>query len=198
MKRIFTISISLIAILAIGLTGINNNNINNSNSIGTAFAQMDPEDPAMMEDMEMNDQDMMTTMSNQSEGMKMMNWTGTIDVKSTIGEAFKSKVTVNIIDAINAAQTNVGANSFVKKAELTPAHGYLVYKILVVDENMKKYKVIVDPGNGQVLMKKEVTWYDDDEHEKMKYGGEKYDKYSGHDDSYDQKNMMKMTNDMKY
>jgi uncharacterized membrane protein YkoI len=195
MKRIFTISISLIAILAIGLTGINNNNINNSNSnnIGTAFAQMDPEDPAMMEDMEMNDQDMMTTMSNQSEGMKMMNWTGTIDVKSTIGEAFKSKVTVNIIDAINAAQTNVGANSFVKKAELTPAHGYLVYKILVVDENMKKYKVIVDPGNGQVLMKKEVTWYDDDEHEKMKYGGEKYDKYSGHDDSYDKNKMMKMT-----
>ena len=200
MKRIFTNSIFLIAILAIGLTGINNNNINNSNSnnIGTAFAQMDPEDPAMMEDMEMNDQDMMTTMSNQSEGMKMMNWTGTIDVKSTIGEAFKSKVTVNIIDAINAAQTNVGANSFVKKAELTPAHGYLVYKILVVDENMKKYKVIVDPGNGQVLMKKEVTWYDDDEHEKMKYGGEKYDKYSGHDDSYDKNKMMKMTNDMKY
>ena len=198
MKRIFTISISLIAILAIGLIGINNNNINNSNSIGTAFAQMDPEDPAMMEDMEMNDQDMMTTMSNQSEGMKMMNWTGTIDVKSTIGEAFKSKVTVNIIDAINAAQTNVGANSFVKKAELTPAHGYLVYKILVVDENMKKYKVIVDPGNGQVLMKKEVTWYDDDEHEKMKYDGEKYDKYSGHDDSYDKNKMMKMTNDMKY
>jgi len=198
MKRIFTISISLIAILAIGLIGINNNNINNSNSIATAFAQMDPEDPSMMEDMEMDDQDMMTTMSNQSEGMKMMNWTGTIDVKTTIGEAFKSKVTVNIIDAINAAQTNVGANSFVKKAELTPAHGYLVYKILVVDENMKKYKVIVDPGNGQVLMKKEVTWYDDDEHEKMKYGGEKYDKYSGHDDNYDQKNMMKMTNDMKY
>jgi uncharacterized membrane protein YkoI len=200
MKRIFTISISLIAILAIGLTGINNNNINNSNSnnIGTAFAQMDPEDPSMMEDMEMDDQDMMTTMSNQSEGMKMMNWTGTIDVKSTIGEAFKSKVTVNIIDAINAAQTNVGANSFVKKAELTPAHGYLVYKILVVDENMKKYKVIVDPGNGQVLMKKEVTWYDDDEHEKMKYGGEKYDKYSDHDDSYDKNKMMKMTNDMKY
>jgi hypothetical protein len=41
---------------------------------------------------------------------------------------------------------------------------------MVVDENMKKYKVIVDPGNGQVLMK-EVTWYDDyDEGLKMKYG----------------------------
>jgi hypothetical protein len=45
---------------------------------------------------------------------------------------------------------------------------------MVVDENVKKYKVIVDPGNGQVLMKKEVTWYDDyDEEHKMKYGEEK-------------------------
>jgi uncharacterized membrane protein YkoI len=193
MKRIFTTSTFLIALLAIGLIGMNNNNHNNS--MGNAFAQMDPEDSAMMEDMEMNDG--MMTMSNQSDGMKMINWTGTIDVKSTIGEAFKSKVTVNIIDAINVAQTNVGANSFVKKAELTPAHGYLVYKIMIVDENMKKYKVIVDPGNGQVLMKKEVTWYDDDEEHKMKYGEEKYNKYN-HDDDYDQKKMMEMTKDEKY
>ena len=60
-----------------------------------------------------------TTTNATSEIYDKVNWTGTIDVKSTIGEAFKSKVTVNIIDAINAAQTNVGANSFVKEAELT-------------------------------------------------------------------------------
>ena len=145
-----------------------------------AYAQED-------EMMGMEDEDMMMTMSsNQSKEEMKLN--GTIDVKSTIGEAFKSKVTLNIIDAITAAQTDVGANSVVKEAELTPAHGYLVYKIMVVDENHKKYKVIVDPGNGQVLMKKEVTWYD--EHEKMKYGDEKGDKY-GHDN----KMMMK---DKKY
>ena len=43
-----------------------------------------------------------------TEEMKMK-LNGTIDVKSTIGEAFKSKVTVNIIDAITTAQSNVGA-----------------------------------------------------------------------------------------
>jgi hypothetical protein len=65
---------------------------------------------------------------------------------------------------------------------------------------MKKYKVIVDPGNGQVLMKKEVTWYDD-EHDKMKYGEEKYDKYGGgHDykDDYDKMKMMMTMKDKKY
>jgi hypothetical protein len=51
------------------------------------------------------------TLSNQSE--PMANWTGTINVKSTIGEAFKSKVNVNMIDAINAALVNVGLNSTV-------------------------------------------------------------------------------------
>ena len=127
------------------------------------------------------------------------NLTGTIEVERTIAEAFKSKVTTDIVGAIQAAQASIGANSFVKEAELTDAHGYLVYKMKVVDENMKKYKVIVDPGNGQVLMKKEITGYEK-EHEKMKYGEERYDKYGGgHDDykdDYDQKKMM--MKDKKY
>ena len=192
----------LVALLAIGFIGINYSS-SNINTTGNAYAQMELEDsPMMQNDTEMvgmDDDDenmMMTTMSNQSEEMKTK-LNGTIDVKSTIGEAFKSKVTVNIIDAINTAQSNVGANPFVKEAELTAAHGFLVYKIKVVDENMKKFKVIVDPGNGQVLMKKEITWYDD-EHEKMKYGEEKekYGKY-GHDEQYDKEKMM-MMKDKKY
>jgi hypothetical protein len=127
--------------------------------------------------------------SDHSKGGEMMSLNGTINVESTIAEAFKSKVTTDIAGAIQAAQASVGPNSVVKEAEMTHAHGYLVYKITAVDENMKKYKVIVDPGNGQVLMKKDVTgWYD--EHEKMKYGEEKYDKYSGHGDEYDKKKMM--------
>ncbi|MGI0052247.1 MAG: PepSY domain-containing protein [Nitrososphaeraceae archaeon] len=192
----------LVTLLAIGLIGINYSS-SNINITGNAYAQMESEDSPMMQNdtemMGMDDDDegmMMTAMSNQSEEMKMK-LNGTIDVKSTIGEAFKSKVTVNIIDAITTAQSNVGANSFVKEAELTAAHGFLVYKIQIVDENMKKYKVIVDPGNGQVLMKKEITWYDD-EHEKMKYGEEKekYGKY-GHDEQYDKEKMM-MMKDKKY
>jgi len=195
MKIVLTTT--FVALLAIGLLGINYSSNNNT---GNAFAQMESNDSSTMQDdtemmgMDNDDEDMMTTtMSNQSKEMKL---NGTIDVKSTIGEAFKSKVTVNIIDAITTAQTSVGANSFVKEAELTAAHGFLVYKIVVVDENMKKYKVIVDPGNGQVLMKKEITWCDY-EHEKMKYGEEKYGSSAhGYDDQYDKNKMM--MKDKKY
>ena len=138
-----------------------------------------------------------TTTNATSQMGEKGNLTGTIEVERTIAEAFKSKVTTDIVGAIQAAQASVGANSFVKEAELTDAHGYLVYKMKVVDENMKKYKVIVDPGNGQVLMKKEITGYEK-EHEKMKYGEERYDKYGGHGykDDYDQKKMM--MKDKKY
>ena len=165
--KIILATTTLIALLAIGIIGTN------SISLENAFAQINPENPPVMEE----DKSIgIMTMSNQSEP-EMVNWTGTIHVESTIGEAFKSKVNVNMIDAIKAALVNVGLNSTVKEAELTHAHNYLVYKIMVIDEDMKEYKVIVDPGNGEVLMKKEITWCD--EHEKMKYG-EKGDKY-GHD-----------------
>jgi hypothetical protein len=133
-------------------------------------------------------QDMTTTTNDTSQMQGKVNLTGTIEVDKTIGDALKSKVNINILDAITTAQNSVGPNATAKEAELTEAHGYLVYKMKIIGEDMKKYKVIVDPGNGQVLMNKEITWYD--EHEKMKYGDEKGDKY-GHDN----KMMMK---DKKY
>ena len=115
-------------------------------------------------------------MGNQTEKL-----TGSIEVDKTIAEAFKSKVTVSIIDAITAAQNSVGPNSVVKEAELTHAHGYLIYKITAVDENLKKYKVIVDPGNGNILMQKEMK-YDEYGHDKMdKYKEYKYKDGYKHD-----------------
>jgi len=137
-------------ISAIGISGISNISAQES---GTAIA---------------------TTTNATSQMGEKGNLTGTIQVERTIADAFKSKVTVNIIDAITVAQNSVGPNSFVKEAELTHAYGYLVYKIKVVDENLKKYKVIVDPGNGSILMQKELS-YSEYEHDKMgKDNGDKY------------------------
>jgi uncharacterized membrane protein YkoI len=216
MKLVLTAT--LVALLAIGLFGISNSGSNalayamehggkdtsSPMNATLAFAQGDG---GMMGN-DTGDGMTMNMSSDHSKGGEMMSLNGTINVESTIAEAFKSKVTTDIVGAIQAAQASVGPNSVVKEAKMTHAHGYLVYTITTVDENMKKYKVIVDPGNGQVLMKKEVTWYE--EHEKMKYGDEeRYDKYGeeghdykedkngshGYDDDYDKNKMVK---DKKY
>jgi hypothetical protein len=112
--------------------------------------------------------------NDTSQTPRKANLTGTIDVDKAIVDAFKSKVTVNIIDAITTAQNSVGPNSTVKEVELTEAHGYLVYKMRIISEDMKKYKVLIDPGNGSILYQGEVT-YSDYDHKKM--GKEMGDKY---------------------
>ena len=167
------LSTTLVAILAIGL-------VTTSNSINNAIAQEGAITPEGMNNTMGSGSEMMK-MGNDNDDSMIMKLNGTINVESTIADAFKSKVTTDIIGAIQAAQASVGPNSFVKEAELTPAHGFLVYKIKVIDENLKKYKVIVDPGNGQVLLKKEITWCDENYgHEKMKYGDhDKYDSKMG-------------------
>ncbi|MGI9012199.1 MAG: hypothetical protein ACR2F1_13575 [Nitrososphaeraceae archaeon] len=79
--------------------------------------------------------------NDSSQMLGKVNLTGTIDVDKAIVEAFKSKVTINIIDAITTAQNSVGPNSTVKEVELTEAHGYLGYKIKIIGEDMKKYSL---------------------------------------------------------
>jgi uncharacterized membrane protein YkoI len=191
MKIVLTTT-TIVALLALGIVGLNNN----SNGINNAYAQEGAITPEGMNNtMSMENNTGMMGMEKDDDMMMKVN--GTINVEGTIAEAFKSKITTDIIGAIQAAQTSVGANSFVKEAELTHAHGFLVYKLKVVDENLKKYKVIVDPGNGQVLLKKEITWCEGDyDHKKMEYGD--HDKYSNHgyDDDYDQKKLMEK--DKKY
>ena len=116
--------------------------------------------------------------NDSSQMLGKVNLTGTIDVDKAIVEAFKSKVTINIIDAITTAQNSVGPNSTVKEVELTEAHGYLVYKIKIIGEDMKKYKVLVDPGNGSILFQKEITYSDYDHKMRGKEMGDNYkDRY---------------------
>ena len=139
-------------IVAMGFTGISNISAQSIPNTTTAVANND-----------------------SSQMLGKVNLTGTIDVDKAIVEAFKSKVTVNIIDAITTAQNSVGPNSTVKEVELTEAHGYLVYKMKIIGEDMKKYKVLVDPGNGSILFQKEIT-YSDYDHKRM--GKEMGDKYN--------------------
>jgi hypothetical protein len=184
----------LVAVLAIGTYGIHNNVFAQGNNTGILENDKIMSINSTLESMPMNatlafaqegfqTEDLVNETIDlgnntvkkgmESDDSKMMTkLNGTINVEKTMADAFKSKITTDIVGAIQATQASLGPNTVVRSAELTHVHGYLVYKIMAVDENLKIYNVIVDPGNGQVLMKNEVGWYDAT-NEKMEYNDQR-------------------------
>jgi hypothetical protein len=95
-----------------------------------------------------NDTGMMKTGSNI---------TGTVDLMSVISEAIGSKINVSLSDAATAAETSVGNESHAVSAELGENSGFLVYNIMVIDPNMNFSSVVVDPGNGEILLSEPIS-----------------------------------------
>jgi len=93
--------------------------------------------------------------SGDKQKMGMMN--GTINLEQTIFEAIGSKVNTTLTQAITTAEQSVGNNSFALAAFGGDHGGYLAYTILLSTPEMEFYKVIVDPGNGQVLASDDVS-----------------------------------------
>jgi uncharacterized membrane protein YkoI len=93
--------------------------------------------------------------ANRTEKQQQVNITGSIPLQSTISQALRSEIQVPMAEAITTAQNTAGGNSSVVAAFLSPLKGFLVYNIDVMDANNRLYKVIVDPGNGEVLFTSE-------------------------------------------
>jgi hypothetical protein len=93
--------------------------------------------------------------SGHQQKMGMIN--GTINLEQTIFEAIGSKVNTTLTQGITTAEQSVGNNSFALAAFGGDHDGYLAYTILLSTPEMEFYKVIVDPGNGQVLASDEVS-----------------------------------------
>ncbi len=89
--------------------------------------------------------------ANRTEKSQQVNITGSIPLQSTINQALRSEIQVPMSEAITTAQNTAGRNSSVVGAFLSPLKGFLVYNIGVMSANNTLYKVIVDPGNGEVL-----------------------------------------------
>ena len=89
--------------------------------------------------------------ANRAEKQQQLNITVSIPLQSTISQALRSEIQVPMAEAITTAQNTAGGNSSVVAAFLSPLKGFLVYNIGVMSANNTLYKVIVDPGNGEVL-----------------------------------------------
>lgn len=118
-------------------------------------------------------------MGNNNTGMMMKpgemmmsgnNITSSINLMSVISEAIGSNINVSLSDAALTAESSVGNGSHAASAELGENNGYLVYNVMVIDPNMNFSKVVVDPGNGEVLFNKQLS---KEEHMMMHEMGER-------------------------
>jgi hypothetical protein len=96
----------------------------------------------------------MTMSSVQSQ-----NWTGSISLFSPILDAFKSKIHTTLNNGTTSAINSVGAgsNSSAVAAFIHPENGFLVYDVFVLDPSNNIHRVIVDPGNGNVLSNQQMS-----------------------------------------
>ena len=139
----------------------------------------------------------MVMKGNYNQMMGMENKThekinGTINMMSTMYQAIQSKVNTTLTQAITTAEQYIGNNSYAMSANGEEKGGVLVYSIILGSPDMKFNKVLVDPGNGQILQSKELSMMD--WMMMMHSGGEGHEgmkKMDMHGDGYGQDKGMK-------
>ena len=104
-------------------------------------------------------------MNNPSAGAANSNWTGSIQLSSTLSQTIESKVHTSLSNAITVAEKTVGANSHATSGRLTAENGFLVYSVWVRNPtNNSLHRIIVDAGNGKVLANQQPSLMGDYHH----------------------------------
>ena len=94
---------------------------------------------------------MMGMMGNQS------NITGSVKLSTVMGKALASQIKVSLSQAATTAENTVGNNSHAAAAHFGIVNGYLTYTVWVIDGSYTFHRVIVDAGNGKVLLSQPVS-----------------------------------------
>ncbi|HEY7081616.1 MAG TPA: PepSY domain-containing protein [Nitrososphaeraceae archaeon] len=94
---------------------------------------------------------MMGMMGNQS------NITGSIKLSTVFGNALASQIKVSLSQAATTAENTAGNSSHAAAAHFGVVNGYLTYTVWVIDNSYSFHKVIVDAGNGKVLLSQLVS-----------------------------------------
>jgi len=119
--------------------------------------------PALLRSEQASAQMMMNpNMMNRTGGNMMNLMFGGQNINSSIKllpammNGIHSLIKVSLGDAVITAQKQLGNNSQAVAAHVADENGYLVYAIWGVDPDMNLHKVIIDPGNGKVLLSQKL------------------------------------------
>lgn len=80
------------------------------------------------------------------------NFTASIPLAPSLFEVLKSKIKINIAQAIENVTKSLGPNSTTISASFQTVNGFLVYRLAVLDSANKIHIMLVDPANGRILL----------------------------------------------
>ncbi len=86
------------------------------------------------------------------------NFTGSISIFQPIINGFKSSINTSLTDAISTAAQSIGNNATTLAAFIHPEKEFIVYNVFAIDSNNVAHKVIVDPGNGDILSSQQMSF----------------------------------------
>jgi hypothetical protein len=101
---------------------------------------------------------------------KYPNIEGTIPVENN--ENYSELAEITLVDAMTIAENNI-ADSKSMYAKLSSINGYLVYKVVMTNDDHEYSKVLVDAGNGDVLYVTDAKSFDSNK--KIKHDDSKQD-----------------------
>jgi hypothetical protein len=84
------------------------------------------------------------------------NTTSSISLMDTITSALESKINLSLGNATVAAENSLGNNSHVVAAHLGEENGYLVYNILALAPDRSFNRILIDPGNGNIILSEQI------------------------------------------
>ncbi len=114
----------------------------------------------------------LSSMTNQNVSAQMMNpnWmmnssiaegqnlTGSINLPPAIFKAIAPQIKVSLSQVVTSAEKQLGNNSRVIAANIGVENRYLTYTVWAIDPDMNLHKIIIDAGNGKVLLSSSLSF----------------------------------------
>jgi uncharacterized membrane protein YkoI len=93
-----------------------------------------------------------------SAGVSLNNLTGSVQVFPGLSQTIQSKAKISLSTAATIAEKSVSPSSHAVSAHVGIKNGYLVYSVRIVDSNNNLHWIIVDAGNGKVLLSQQLPF----------------------------------------
>ena len=96
--------------------------------------------------------------TGSSGAASLSNLTGSVQVFPGLSQTIQSKTKISLSTAATIAKKSVGPSSHAVSAHIGVKNGYLVYSVRIVDSNNNLHWIIVDAGNGKVLLSQQLPF----------------------------------------